>query len=272
MNKIGILAGGGKLPLIIGKNLMKYNHEVYFFCIEKFANKIMYKNCNYETISINSLSKILQRLKINKIDKIIMAGYVQRPSIKDIKFDINALKLIKDYALASKGDDDLLFTISNFFKKRGFPIFNWKDKCKDLFVRDENITKQKPSREAINNKKKGLAIYKFIGKGDIGQSLIIQNNIILGIEAAEGTDELVKRCFKYKKKGDGGILLKLSKYKQNKNLDIPVIGLNTIRNIKKYKYEGIFLEKNKCIVIDKKKVINFCNLNNIFISSVDKVD
>ena len=70
--------------------------------------------------------------------------------------------------------------------------------------------------------------------------------------------------------GDNGILIKLSKHKQNSVLDIPAIGLNTVKMIKKYNYEGIFLEKNKCIIIEKEKVINFCNLNKIFISSIEK--
>ena len=47
----------------------------------------IYKDYNYEIISINSLTNILKNLKKNKIEKIIMAGKVKRPSIKDINFD-----------------------------------------------------------------------------------------------------------------------------------------------------------------------------------------
>ena len=115
-----------------------------------------------------------------------------------------------------------------------------------------------------------MDIFKLIGKADIAQSLIIQNNIVLGIEAAEGTDELIKRCFKYKNRGDKGILIKLSKYNQHSNLDLPVIGIETVKKLKAYDYDGVFLEKNKCIIIDKDEVIKFSNANDIFIASVDK--
>ena len=64
--------------------------------------------------------------------------------------------------------------------------------------------------------------------------------------------------------------MKLSKYNQDTNLDIPVIGLETIKNIQKYDYEGIFLENNKCLIIDKEAVVDFCNSNNIFLASVVK--
>ena len=114
MTKVGILSGGGKLPLLIGKNLIKEKFDVMFFCIEKFSNIKLYKNYNFEIISINSLTKILHNLKKNNIEKIIMAGTVKRPSIKDINFDYNTLKLIKNFALDSKGDDRLISTISIF--------------------------------------------------------------------------------------------------------------------------------------------------------------
>ena len=270
MINIGILSGGGKLPLAIGQNLNRLKYNVIFFCIENFCDKKLYKKEKHDIISINSLGRIIQKLKNYNINKIVMAGHVKRPSIKEKKIDLNALQLIKDFSLSSKGDDKLLSTISIFFQKKGFETLNWKRECKDLFITEDNLTEHKPSTYAFKNKIKGLDFFKNIGKSDVAQSLIIQNNIILGIEAAEGTDELIKRCYKYKKKGDQGILLKLSKYKQNSNIDLPVIGLTTVKKIKKYQYEGLFLEKNKCIIIDKKEVINFCNQNNIFIVGISK--
>ena len=252
------------------KDLIQEKYNVIFFCIEKFCDFKLYKDYNFEIISINSLTKILKDLKKNNIEKIIMVGKVKRPSIKDINFDFNALKLIKNFALDSKGDDKLLSTISIFFENNGFPILDWRDKCHDLFIDRKLFNNKKPSKESISNRNKGLDTFKLIGKADISQSLIIQNNIVLGIEAAEGTDELIRRCSKYKNRGDKGILIKLSKYNQHSNLDIPVIGVETVKKLKAYDYEGVFLERNKCMIIDKEKVIEYSNANNIFIASVDK--
>ena len=100
--------------------------------------------------------------------------------------------------------------------------------------------------------------------------MIIQNQLILGIECIEGTNELIERSHNYKRLDDKGILLKLSKYNQHNELDLPTIGLETVINIKKFNYEGLFIEKNNCIILEKKKVINFCNQNNIFLSTVNK--
>ena len=98
---------------------------------------------------------------------------------------------------------------------------------------------------------------------------IIQNQLILGLEAIEGTDELLKRCKEYKRKDDNGVLFKFSKQNQSNLIDIPLIGLDTMKNLKKYNYEGVFLQKNKCLILDKKKIIDYASQNNLFISSVD---
>ena len=141
-----------------------------------------------------------------------------------------------------------------------------------MCIRDrDNLSYTKPNRKSLDNLNKGLEIFSKLGKIDLCQSMIIQNDIVLGVEAAEGTDELIKRCYKYKKKGDKGILLKFSKYNQDKRFDVPVIGLKTFKLLKKYDYDGVFVEKNNLIILEKDQVIKFCNNNSLFISSVKKI-
>jgi DUF1009 family protein len=272
MSRIGIICGSGDLPLSIGKNLLESNYQICFFCIKNFANSTIYNDHDNIEIEITSFAEILNKLEIKKIDKIIMAGSISRPSIKDIKFDLNTLSIIKEYLLESKGDDQLLRSISSFFAKKGYPLFDWKSNCKNLFATEEHLTIIHPSTNALKNKFKGLDIFKSIGKSDIGQSIIIQNQLILGVECLEGTDELILRCKKYKKGGDKGILLKLSKYKQHSELDLPTIGMETVKNLKENNYEGLFIERNKCIILNQQNVIKYCNKNKLFLSTVKKID
>ena len=97
---------------------------------------------------------------------------------------------------------------------------------------------------------KALSIFKSFGEIDVGQSMIIQNQIVLGLEAAEGTDNLMIRCKDYKKSGDKGILVKFSKYNQSNILDIPTIGTKTLELLIENDYEGVFIEKQNCLIID----------------------
>ena len=267
MTKIGIITGDGNLPLYIGNSLLNKNFDITFLSLNNKNNKL-YKNQKIIDINILSIKKILKVLVSNNIKHIIFAGSIKRPGIKDLGFDIPTFLLAKTLLLEKKGDNNLLISLKKYFESKGFIFFNWTQYCKELFSTETNLTKIKPSKKGILNLKKAKSIYKIYKKLDVGQAMIIQNQLVLGLEAIEGTDELLKRCNEYKRKGDKGILLKFSKQNQSNLIDIPVIGLNTIKNLKKYNYDGVYLQKNKCLILDKKKVIDYANDNNLFISSV----
>jgi len=272
MNNIGIISGGGRLPIAIGNNLIKKNFNVFFFVIEEFFNKNNYKNLNVTIINLNSAKKIIESLKTKNIDSVIMAGNINRPSLTDLSFDFQTLKLAKKLLLNKTGDNSLLISIKKYFIESGFDYFNWKKHCPELFANKENLTHIKPTYKAKKNLKKAQSIFKYFGEIDVGQSMIIQNQIVLGLEAAEGTDKLIKRCKDYKKSGDRGVLVKFSKYNQSNVLDIPTIGENTIRLLKDCDYEGLYLEKDRCLIIDKEKTIDLANQYKIFISTCNKIE
>ena len=272
MNNIGIIAGGGKLPIIIGENLIKKKFNVFFFVIEEFLNKTNYKDFNVTIINLKSAKKIIESLKAKRIDSVIMAGNINRPSLTDLSFDFHTLKLAKNLLLNRTGDNSLLVSIKKYFMDNGFDYFNWKEYCLELFASNDNLTKLKPTKKAMDNLNKALSIFKSFGKIDVGQSIIIQNQIVLGLEAVEGTDNLMIRCQDYKKSGDKGILVKFAKYNQSNILDIPTIGEKTIQLLKDCDYEGIFLEKDSCLIIDKEKTVDLANQYKIFISTCNKIE
>tara|TARA_Y100000590_G_scaffold115130_2_gene131245 strand:- start:17211 stop:18020 length:810 start_codon:yes stop_codon:yes gene_type:complete len=268
MSNFAIIAGGGKLPILINKFLLKNGHNVFIIGIKNNFNHTKYKFTDFEEVKIGSISRILSILKKKNIKNIIFSGSIKRPSFRDISLDFEAIKLIKSTQIDKLGDNQLFIKISNYFAKKGFNFVEWYKYCPELFTNEDSLTIHKPSKSANSNLNKGLNIFKYFGKLDIGQSIIIQNNIILGLESIEGTDNLIKRCFTYKRKGDKGILLKLKKINQDLRFDLPTIGLNTIKLLKKYDYEGIFIEKKYCLILDKDKVINFANKNKIFIKTL----
>ena len=272
MNNIGIIAGGGKLPIIIGASLIKKNFNVFFFVIEEFFNKTKYKDFNVTTINLKSAKKIIDSLKVKKINSVIMAGNINRPSLTDLSFDFHTLKLAKNLLLKKTGDNSLLVSIKKYFIDNGFDYFDWKEYCLELFASNDNLTKLKPTKKAIDNLNKALSIFKSFGEIDVGQSIIIQNQIVLGLEAVEGTDNLMIRCQDYKKSGDKGILVKFAKYNQSNILDIPTIGEKTIQLLKDCDYEGIFLEKDSCLIIDKEKTVDLANQYKVFISTCNKIE
>ena len=267
MTKIGIISGDGSLPKYIGDSLIKKNYDIIYLLLNN-NNKILL-NEKFININIISIKNILKILDSNNIKNIIFAGSFKRPSIKDIGFDLETFLLAKNLLLEKKGDNDLLVSIKKYFESKGYIFFNWTKYCGELFSNETYLSKLKPSKKANLNLTKAKVIYDYYRKLDVGQSIVIQNQLALGLEAIEGTDELLQRCSSYKRKGDKGILLKFSKKNQSNLIDIPLIGLETIYNLKKYNYEGLYLQKNKCLILNKNKIIDYANKNNLFVSSVD---
>ena len=268
MIKIGIIAGDGNLPVYIGNTLLNKNYDITFLSLNNKNNKF-YNKHKIVDIDILSIKKILKVLNSNNIKYLIFAGSIKRPGIKDLGFDIPTFLLAKSLLLEKKGDNNLLISLKKYFESKGFVFFNWTKYCKELFSTETHLTKIKPSKNSILNLKKAKSVYQIYKKLDVGQAMIVQNQLVLGLEAIEGTDELLQRCKEYKRKGDDGILFKFSKQKQSNLIDVPLIGLDTIKNLKKYNYAGVYLQKNKCLILDKKKIIDYANNNKLFISAVE---
>ena len=151
MNNIGIIAGGGKLPIVIGRNLIKKKFNICFFVIEEFFNTKYYKDFDVTVINLKSAKNIINSLKYKNIDSIIMAGNINRPSLTDLSFDYQTFKLAKNFLLNKTGDDGLLISIKNYFNDNGFSYFDWKKYCPELFANKNILTQIKPSTNAKKN-------------------------------------------------------------------------------------------------------------------------
>ena len=151
MNNIGIIAGGGKLPIIIGDNLIKRKYNIFFFVIEEFFNTNQYNNFDVTIINLNSAKKIIHSLKSRNINSIIMAGNINRPSLTDLSFDYETFKLAKNLLLNKTGDDGLLVSLKKYFNDNGFSYFDWKNHCPELFANKDLLTQIKPSTKAKQN-------------------------------------------------------------------------------------------------------------------------
>ena len=122
----------------------------------------------------------------------------------------------------------------------------------------------KANKSDINSIKKGITYFNKLKSLDHVQAIIVKNDTILAIEDQQGT----KKMFSKLKKKSEGILIKLPKKKQDLRMDLPTIGLQTLKDCKKYGLKGIVLSSKKNIFLDKDKCISFANKNKIFIKII----
>jgi DUF1009 family protein len=127
---------------------------------------------------------------------------------------------------------------------------------------------KKPSAQDVKDTSLGQQVLKSLGALDVGQAVVVVNERVLGIEAAEGTDQLLARCIKLKNKMPGGVLVKMKKSKQETKTDLPVIGVQTVLNAHKAGLNGIILSAHFSLVIDMNKVIKAAEQRKMFLEGI----
>lgn len=273
MNDIfGIVAGNGELPISICKTLISNygKNNVFYISLKDISNPYYDTNVKSKVFSIGEIGKIIRFLKNSHVNKIIFSGGLKRPSIKDIKCDIMGMFwLYKLRKFFKKGDDSLLSEIVKLISNYGFKVIGVHDIAPELISSKNDVTSVIPSKKSISDIKLGSKILDELSKFDIGQSIVVQDGIVLGIEGVEGTDELIKRTGVMKKNSNvKPVLIKKAKINQSTKADLPTIGIDTIKNLYEYGFAGIAIEQNKTIILNKKETLKLSEESHIFIDVI----
>ena len=269
--KIIIIAGGGRLPKILINEMIKLNISIHVILIS--SNKFNESLPKYPHTVITYGKVITKLLKLKEIgfSKIIFAGSLKKPSLKSLKPDLNMLKILPRLSkvFLKGGDDRLLSFLIKELELMQFEVLDIKQFLRNHFPSFGNFTKIKPSKISLSDIKKGKNILDCLGPMDIGQSIIIQQGDVLGIEAIEGTDNLIIRTKKFLKNGEKPTLIKLVKRGQNLKADLPTIGLNTIRLCIQNSIGGIAYSANQTLFIDYKKIISKLSVSKFFLYGIE---
>lgn len=273
---LGIIAGGGNLPIIISKCAKAKYKNIIVASINKEDQQqdlILTNSANYfSEFKIGSIGSMLDFFKKHNVEDIVIAGNIKKPSFKNIAVDGLGAKLLA-IILKNKilGDDSILTIVVNFLEKQGFEVISSQDII-DLNAKSDMQTYTKPAEQDIIDINLGIEVLKSLGRADVGQAVIVENGVVLGTEAIEGTDALIERCGNLRldktigdKQLQSGVLVKMTKPNQNKKVDLPTIGEDTILNLHKAGFKGIAIEANGVIIIDQAKVLEIANKHKIFI-------
>ena len=267
---LGLIVGESNLPRFLINKLIKKN--VKFLILDLTKNNI-YKNYkNSYSLKITQLGKAISILNRNNCRNIIFIGNVKRPEISLLKLDGKALFYFpRLFSAFKKGDGNILKEVIKIFKENKINVVNSMKFTPELIFKEKAINNVKMNSSDKNSVSKGVSVIKSLSKFDIGQSVVINNGYVLAIEGPEGTDETIKRSLylskKYKLKNKS-ILIKFPKANQDLRVDLPTIGLDTVKNCIKSNIKGIAVKRSQNIILDKDKIISLSKKNNFFIISL----
>jgi len=263
--KLGIIAGGGALPARLASAAQTAGRAVFVIKLDGHADDPALDEYPNVSTRLGAAAKILDAMRANECRDVVLAGKVARPSFSAIRPDWRAAKLLMKVGMKALGDDGLLRLVGEELEREGFRLVGAHDILADLAVSEGVLGAIAPDDQAISDARHGLSVARILGQADVGQGCVVQQGLVLALEAIEGTDEMVRRSAKYRREGVGGVLVKASKPQQDKRLDLPAIGLTTIEEAHLAGLRGIALLAGGTMIIDRAAVIARADALGMFV-------
>ena len=267
--KLGIIAGGGDIPDQLIKYCQTIKRDYFVLAIKDNANPLFFnKDIPHSWIRIGEAGTGFKLFKEEGVKEIILIGTIHRPSFKDLVPDLRTTAFFAKLGLKSIGDDGILRALVKEIEGENMKVVGIQEVMPDLLAPIGLLTKVAPSKEDEEDIRRGIEVASTLGRLDVGQSTVIQQGLVLGVEGIEGTDKLILRCSDYKRKGKAPILVKLRKPQQDMRIDLPTIGTLTVENAYKSGFKGIAIHAGNTLIVNKDETISLANKYKMFIKAI----
>ena len=265
---LGMIAGGGMMPVEIIKYCKAMGRPIFVVGIEPFAREDELREAPHSFAKIGEAGKILKALKNNNVYEIVLAGGIKRPSFKEMIPDWEGMKIVAKLAVKKMSDDHLFRAVMDEIESRGFKVVGIEEVVPEMMFKEGVYGKVKPSDDDMDDIRRGIMVAKALGAVDVGQAVVVQEGMVLAVEAIEGTDMMLSRAATVRKKGKAPVMVKVLKPGQDMRVDLPAMGLQTIEQLKKYGIGGMAVEAGGILLIERESVIKMADREGIFIIGV----
>lgn len=273
--KLGLIAGGGPLPLQVASACRASGRGVFVVRIKGMADPADFDAYDGADAGIAELGKAIDLLKTAGCGSICFAGVVKRPDFNALKPDLRGLKALPGViASARKGDDALLRFLVGEFEREGFQVEGAQAIAQHLPLDAGALGAVSPGAEHQADIRKALEMARWVGEHDIGQAAVVAAGVVLALEAQEGTDAMLRRCAALPEAVRGhagarvGVLAKAPKPIQERRIDLPVIGIDTVERAADAGLAGIVGEAGAVLVLDREGVIATADRLGLFVWGV----
>lgn len=262
---IALLSGRGELPRKLISIFQSQNRPFVVLAFNGQTEESTVAGIPHLWLNFAEVGKAIKYLRENNIKQIVMAGAMSRPAMSDMRPDWEGVKWLAKIGRQGLGDDGFLKAIISMIEDRGFQVVGPDDIVSDLLPTEGNLTEIEPDEQAWDDIKRGVEILNALSPVDVGQAVVVQGGLVLGIEAIEGTDALIERAGALQRSGPGGVLIKMPKQGQESRVDLPTIGVDTIKKVSEAGLRGIAVRSGKTLIVDSAAVIQLANEKDVFV-------
>ena len=267
MEKIGLIAGNRKFPFLVSLAAKKRGYQIIAVAIKGDTSPALKRSVDkIYWIGLADFRRMFQIFKDEGITNVIMAGQIspRRLFSKEINKDEELKSLLA--TIKNKKPDSIFGAIAGKLKESGLILMDSTAFIKDYLPKKGTLTKLEPSSSVWEDVCFGLDLAKAVANLDIGQTVAVKERAVVAVEAFEGTDNLIRRAGRLAR--GGIVVVKVSKPKQDLRFDVPVVGLNTVKNLIKASAKCLAIEAEMTLFIDRQVSISLADKHKLAIVAV----
>ncbi|MBP9999428.1 MAG: UDP-2,3-diacylglucosamine diphosphatase LpxI [Proteobacteria bacterium] len=266
--KIALFAGALSLPFLARDALRRAGWDVFVIGIKNFYDPKLNPDL---VIRLGGAGRAARECKKRGIRKLTFVGALGHINLSDIRPDLWSLGLLLSVLKHQRGYDSMAVAFNKALEKRGYEIVAAQDIAPELTFEKPGVqTKIKPTADDNKDIERAISVSHVIGEQDIGASVVVDSQVF-AVEAAEGTARMLERVIemrRFRRKRISGVFAKMTKPGQDLRIDIPAIGVDTVKAVAAAKLRGIVVNAKTCFVIDKQAVLDAANQAKIFIIAI----
>ena len=267
---LGILAGGGPLPGRVAAAAAAAGRPVFLIGFEGFAEATVLAPYPHEMVRLGAAGRMLSLLRAHGCADLVLIGPVKRPSIFDLRPDAEGARILARIGRAAfAGDDGLLAAVVRVLAEDGFNVIGAHEILSEAVGQKGQLGAVAPDAAAMGDIRRGVAVALALGRVDVGQGCVVQQGIVLCVEAIEGTDAMLARAAGLARPGAGGVLVKLVKPGQDRRADLPAIGPGTVRAAAAAGLRGIAFEAGGTLLTDRAALLTAADAAGLFLLGID---
>ncbi len=267
---LGILAGGGPLPGRVAAAAAAAGRGVFLVGLEGYAEPAVLAPFRHAWARLGAAGRILALLREASCTDLVLVGPVRRPSFLHLRPDAEGARLLARIGRAAfAGDDGLLAAIVRVLAEEGFRVLGAHEVLTEAVAPAGLLRRHAPDAEARGDIARGIAVVRALGAVDVGQGCVVQQGIVLCVEAIEGTDAMLARAAGLARPGPGGVLVKLVKPGQDRRADLPTIGPATVRAARAAGLRGIAVEAGGTLLTDRAGLVDAADAAGLFVLGID---
>lgn len=258
--RLGIVAGAGRLPALLLDHCRRNGIHPFIIALKGQADPALYNGVDHIVLRLGAAGDLFRALRARNLTDVVMIGAVKKPSLLDLRPDLYAARFLARVGFSTLGDNSLLSAIKQQMGREGITVHGAHRFLPDILMTEGLIGGPPPDTNQLRDIDVGIAASQKIGRDDIGQSVIVRSGQLLGEEGPDGTDALI-----HAHGAPGAILIKTCKPQQDRDIDLPTIGPDTVAACAAHGMAGIALQVGSAFIIDRDDVRAQAQAHGIFV-------